>query len=866
MRGPCALLFCLAFTGPVGDLIAADIDECRQLLLTGRYEQCVTTTSAAIEEGVYGESWHLVKAQAQMHLGRYSDAHDTVTLALQRYGWSVRLRWVGMKACRYLNQPEQVEAYVAEIAQLVQASPWRYTDAENLVALGEFILEQGADAKEAQDAFFTRAKRNNPLHRAPVIALGELALSKRDFQLAAEIFGPALEIHAQDPDILFGMARAFAESDWETAQQYLDQALIQNPHHAGAILFQVDRLIDAEQYAEADKLIDAVLQTNSTHPEALAYRSVLTLLQGDESDWTEIRDQALSTWSTNPLVDYTIGRKLSQKYRFQQGESFQRQALKFDPRYVPARKQLVQDLLRLGREEEGWKLAEEVYQSDPYDVAMYNLVTLREELDKFATIEANGFRIRMSSEEARIYGDRVVTLLTTARQQLTRKYQHELPETILVEIFPRPADFEVRTFGMPGIVGFLGVCFGDVITANSPASQNAAPVNFESVLWHEFAHVVTLNKTNNRMPRWLSEGISVYEERQHDPTWGEQMNVAYRQFILDGELSSIGDMSKMFLSPKSNLHVQFAYFQSSLIVEYIVDHFGFDVLVAILDDLAVGMSINESIPRHTLPMRQLDEQFAAHVHELAEQFGGAVDWTRPEISQVFTAEDFRKQAIDFKRAHPKNYLGLKALGQALAEADETELAVEFLEAAISLFPHDTGDDSPYLVLSELYRRQGDIEREQQLLVDFSERTDDAATTYLRLIELETEAENWQAVADYAKRLRAVKPLIAAPHAALAMAAERSGDAEIAVRALNSLLELNPADRADLFYRQAVQLTKLERIADARRSVLRALEQAPRYREALSLLLVINNRPTPPATDPTASEEERPISVELSEDD
>lgn len=42
----------------------------------------------------------------------------------------------------------------------------------------------------------------------------------------------------------------------------------------------------------------------------------------------------------------------------------------------------------------------------------------------------------------------------------------------------------VRTFGMPDDPGYLGVCFGRVVTANSPAANKASPVNWEAVLWH----------------------------------------------------------------------------------------------------------------------------------------------------------------------------------------------------------------------------------------------------------------------------------------------------------------------------------------------------------------------------------------------
>ena len=88
------------------------------------------------------------------------------------------------------------------------------------------------------------------------------------------------------------------------------------------------------------------------------------------------------------------------------------------------------------------------------------------------------------------------------------------------------------SFGLPGADGLLGVCFGRVITANSPASQGENPSNWEAVLWHEFCHVVTLSKTRNKMPRWLSEGISVYEEGRQNPAWGTRLSPKFREMIL----------------------------------------------------------------------------------------------------------------------------------------------------------------------------------------------------------------------------------------------------------------------------------------------------------------------------------------------
>ena len=840
----CCLTVCLILAA--GDLlVAAEIDDCRDLFLHGEYDECLERTAAAIEKGVYGEAWHQLKAQAEFELGRYAEAMQTLRGALERYTWSVRLRWLALQCCRYVGESDQTVVYADEIAQLVKSTPWRYTDAENLVMLGRFALAHGADAKDVQETFFQRAKRNNPLHRAPVLALGKLALEKHDYQLAAEIYRPALEMHSEDPDILFGLSQAMASADSEQATQLLQQALEQNPNHVAALLSQVDQQIDGEQYDAALEFLKKIDAVNPHHPAAWAFRSVIHTLRTEVDDAEDARKKALSTWETNPEVDHIIGRELSQKYRFAEGEVHQWQAVVFDGDYLPAKKQLVQDMMRLGREEEGWELADEVHERDQYDVAIYNLVTLRDELEKFQTIEADGFAIRMDPFEAQTYGPRVLKLLTEARSELCAKYDHSLPETILVEIFPNPADFAVRTFGMPVAGGYLGVCFGDVITANSPASQDASPTNWQSVLWHEFAHVVTLNKTRNRMPRWLSEGISVYEERLHDRSWGERMTPTYRQMILDGKLTPIGELSQAFLSPETPVHLQFAYYQSSLVVEYLVDEFGFEALIAILDDLSFGMFINEAIERHTAPLAQLDEEFVRRTRQLAEEFGAEVDWSSPDLASLVESDLAVTLLIAWAASNERNYNGLKACAELLLRLEAGDAARDVLEQAVELFPYETGLDSPRYKLAELYRTAGEPAREYEILRRLAEIDDDAAPAFVRLIELERERQNWGGVRTFGLKLMAVKPIIATPHDALADAAEQIHDASEAVAALESLITLDDSDPALLHYRLARNHRALGDRRQARRHVLQSLEEAPRYRDALALLLSLHSAAVPP---------------------
>src|ERR1039457_2938764 len=116
-----------------------------------------------------------------------------------------------------------------------------------------------------------------------------------------------------------------------------------------------------------------------------------------------------------------MGRKLSQKYRFAEGAAAQRRALEFEPEYLPARRQLAEDLLRLGQNDDGWTLAEAVHKEDAYDVTAYNLSTLHDRMAKFQTLSNAQFIVHMAPLEADLYGDRVLALLGRARETLCRK-------------------------------------------------------------------------------------------------------------------------------------------------------------------------------------------------------------------------------------------------------------------------------------------------------------------------------------------------------------------------------------------------------------------------------------------------------------
>jgi tetratricopeptide (TPR) repeat protein len=831
--------------GLLGFLIAAqgaDLESARDDYQSGRYTNCIASCEKAIANDESTEEWRLLLARSLVAVGRYTNAANVIATNLEQFRWSIHLRLLGREIYRMNGRLNEAQGLLEEINRLASYRMWNYQDAASLVTLGRAALLLGADPRRVLETFYDTAKRRDPNSREPVLASGQLALTKGDFELAAKTFRAGLKKFPEDVDFHFGLAQAFASSDRLEMISALEKVLELNTNHVASYLFLVDHLVDGEEYKAAEETLEKALAVNPREPKAWAYKAVIAHLRNETEAETQARTNALSAWKTNPDVDHLIGRKLSQKYRFSEGSQHQRQALSYEPKFLPARIQLAQDLLRLGQEEEGWRLAEQVHADDGYDVTAFNLLNLQDAMAKFATLTNETFVVRMATNEAVIYGQRVLSLLERARTTLCAKYSMTLEPPVIVEIFPKQKDFGVRTFGMPDNPGYLGVCFGSVITANSPASQAAHPANWEAVLWHEFCHVVTLQLTRNKMPRWLSEGISVFEELEGNPTWGQGMTPRYREMILGKDFTPLGDLSAAFLAPKTEMHLQFAYYESYLAVEFLVKKFGMDALKNILLELGSGTEINAAISKHTEPMEKLDKDFTAFARERAENLAPELNFKKPGL------EGLAKLELELG-AESKNYHTLIQLAREAIRKKEWQKAKAPLEKLIKLFPAQRGSENAYSILGEVHRRLGETNEERQVLTQLASVESDAIDAYQRLMELNRATGDWEAVTVNAERYIAVNPLVELPYRYLAEASAARQQPDTAIASYQTLLRLDPPDPAGTHFKLA-RLLHEKGEASAKRHLLQALEEAPRYREAHKLLLKLSG--TDNAAQPTPS--------------
>ena len=821
-----------------------DLAQAQALFRQGKYSEVISQCETVIRDAILvDEDWLLLKVKSELAIGKYAAAKETINFGLDKHPKSIRLRWIGSTVYEFNNDLKRSLESKNKIASLWKSSSWRYRDLDNLLVIGRHLLASGGDPKRVLDDIYSKIKQELPSRPEIYAAIGELALDKNDYELAAKNYAKSVELDSTNPDYYFGVARAYRPSLPDKAKEALNQSLKINPNHVDSLLMIVEQQLSAEDYEAAELNLKRVLKVNPECPNAWAFRAVLAHLNNDPTAEGKCRNRALKYWRGNAEVDYLIGRELSKKYRFLEGSTYQRRSLLYDAGYLPAKIQLAHDLLRLGQELEGWKLAEEVFDADQYNVVANNLVALRDNLSKFATVERNGFVVRMDRREAAVYSELVLELLDEASEQLTAKYGVELQKPVFIEIFPRQQDFAIRTFGLPGGAGFLGVCFGRVVTMNSPAAQGGSLTNWRSVLWHEFCHVVTLQKTKNKMPRWLSEGISVYEERLADKAWGDTINPRYREMILGDDLTPVSELSSAFLNPKSPEHLQFAYYESSLVVQYLVEEFCESALVNVLDELSFGTPINDALRRHAAPTNFLDKKFKTYATKIANDLASSADWTKPD-------EPINDSAgwANWLSKHPDNIYGLLAHAKSLIGEKNYKQALQALDRFEQLYPETKGAEQAFMMRAVAFRNLGNPEAETKSLEKVLQLDADDVAACVRLLEIYMSAGSWDNVKRVSHRLQGINPMLKSSHQAMARAAEKTADDSSAIRSLNALVALNPFDKADTYYRLAAAQFRQQEIAAAKRNVMLALEAAPRYRDAHQLLLKIVDFADKPTTE------------------
>ena len=198
--------------------------------------------------------------------------------------------------------------------------------------------------------------------------------------------------------------------------------------------------------------------------------------------------------------------------------------------------------------------------------------------------------------------------------------------------------------------------------------------------------------SNQRVPRWLTEGISVYEEGKARQEWGREMEVPFAMALQRKETLKLKDLNAGFTRPET---IALAYYQASLLVDHIVTTYGQDALRRLLVAYGEGLegeaALAKGLGASTDKLQAsfdtaVDKRFASLLSALRLP---SSDGASPPRAGEKSLEDLKAAAA----ADPDSYAAQLALGRALAEAGDAA-AFAPLERAAALVPVATGEDSP----------------------------------------------------------------------------------------------------------------------------------------------------------------------------
>ncbi|MFK8079315.1 MAG: tetratricopeptide repeat protein [Granulosicoccus sp.] len=679
-------------------------------------------------------------------------------------------------------------------------------------------------------------------------ALGDTRQANRLYrELAASSSDPAVKTHwahlylqthqVSDAEALFreallydenwlpakvGLAQSLALGFEGRARELLDTILVEHPDNVHALLLMAKIELELQNLdAARERLEHALAQADiQGHPPLEIYALYAGANLLEDKPLTEWVDKALDYNPEYGNVYAIPAHFYIITYRYREAVDLYLRAVTIDDDLATAHRDLGINQLRINHVFAARYHLQQAYDRDPFDAKTVNTLRLLDDLDlmRVSSVDVpdpdNPDRIlgrvliRLDREDADALEPYVVDLSIRAVQVFTKRYDFRLRRPMVVELYHDHDDFAVRTVSTPGI-GLLGVTFGYLTAMDSPKARAVGSFHWGSTLWHEIAHVFTLEATNHRLPRWFSEGLSVYEEWNTGPLADRELSLDVLTAIKQGQLLPLGKLDQGFVRPSYNGQVQVSYMQAGLVCDFIASRWGHEALVEMLRQFGNRASTTDAL-RAALGDEHLtfDAQFAEH---LQAQWGSILD-TLDEYSAVTRELEQDIQTEDWTNA--------EALARDL----------------IRRYPQRIGEGNPYTILATALSEQGHDDDAVEVLLDWQQRGGHNPERLYELVVDLRARERFDEAVVVMEALNWVMPYGTDVHQWLGEHYLANEDPQRALREFNALLGMQVDDVASAHLGKAQANLLLDDESEARRQVLYALENAPFYRPAQQLLL------------------------------
>jgi tetratricopeptide (TPR) repeat protein len=807
-----ALLFGLT------DLAAADLTTGRDKLVAGDYKTAISELTKI--SGKDRSTARIMLARAQIATGDYAGAEGNLTpiatgkdpvAAEARMALADLRRITGRLAdarrdleALYKDRPDD-RAVRTELGKLraltgdnlgakalfdltIAESDKNKLDLDNpidMIQLAEAAKHTG-QYKLANDAY-REAVKLDPKQTDAGVAWADLFLQKYAAQLAEQTLEDVFKINPNHPDGHAAMAEVIMETRYDLAavKHHLDKVFEINPKNARGLKVRAAIEIDGNQWEAAQKTLDGVLAVNKEDVEALSMKATIAWLRDDVKTYEAEKAKVFAINPKYADLYRIVSRSAVREHRYVEAIELEKEAVKVKPDYYEAMAGAGLGYLRLGMEKEGIEWLDKSWAGDQYNVRTYNTRNLfRNTIPKeYSVANSKSFRIRYHNEEKAVFARYLEPTMERAFADMSKRYGFTPKTPVTLELYADRNDYGIRTVGLPDL-GALGVCFGQVITAMSPATGD---INWGMVMWHELGHVFAIQLSNSRVPRWFTEGLSEYETLIASPHWRRENDNDLYGAMLNGSLPSIGALNSEFMQPDQNAIVV-AYYQSAVTIEWLVQTFGWAKIPEALKLFGKGKETPEVLKIITgKTVAQLDVEFRKYLEIRLKPYAG----TFKLPTKGFDDPTKMEIAAD---AAPKDGKARANVALSFYYAGEAEKAISNANAALALDPKQP---IARFILAEVAVHKNDSAKAKAMYTALAADGFDNADLRARLAQI-AEAEKNDAEKE--KHLCAAKkldPERSFAYQELAELYEAKGDAKRALQELEHYAMIEQMELAPL---------------------------------------------------------------------
>jgi cellulose synthase operon protein C len=672
----------------------------------------------------------------------------------------------------------------------------------------------GLDRYEDANGQFRLAFKDHPNSAEVRTEWALLFLERFNRGEAENLFNEALKLDGNYAPAYLGLARLAAERYDDSAVRYAKLALTHNAKYVEAHEVLAYLALEDSDPKQAATEAQAALALSN---EALDGMAVLASI-----DWLNAKPD--SEWmgrilKVNPVYGEaysTGGHFLVINRRYEEAINLYRKAIELSPQLWSARSELGLNLMRTAHNDEALNQLLKSYEAGYRNAETGNSIKVLQSLKNYQSFRTPTTLVVLNKQEAELLKPYLEPELERAIATYQKKYKYTLPGPVRLEAYPNHEDFIVRTLGLPGQGGLLGVTFGQVVAMDSPSAREPGSFHWGATLWHELSHVYVLSMTHHLVPRWFTEGLSVHEETAVEADWGDRLTPDIVAVLGDTSgkthLLPVLELDRGFVRPKYPSEVIVSYYEAGKICDFIVQKWGNEAILGMIHSYADRKDTAEAI--------------RDNLHESPEAFDKEFgSWLNQQTA------DTVKHFADWKKGATEAHTSLKA--------GKTDDAIREGLAIWNLYPDYVEPGSVYELLADAYTAKGDKLAAMVQLEKYSDKGGRNVTALKKLAKLQESAGQPTKAVVTLNRINYIYPEDAEVHRQLGSLDLAAGNVKESIREFQAVLAMKPADAAESHFDLAKALERAGKKAEARDEVLQALEAAPSFKPAQRLLLELS---------------------------